>query len=327
MKADLHTRNRGADAPPSPGFKTWFIALLLGAWATTGFSQTVFQRNGTASLLVHAPVIENRLDLRLADVLKITLRVEGPRDLEVTIPDKITQSPGWGVREVSPAGTFDLEGNRRRWEQTFTFEPLAPQTLGLQIEPLRVRVPGAEPVSHSWKPLLVRVTSTITDPNLKELRDQVTLEMPPLARDSSANWPWIALAISALAVFFLGFFLWKKRQLASPALPPERWALRELDRLRALGLAEQGRVERFHTLLANILRRYLEKKFQLPARRRTTPEFLQNLPSCSLDPGRQAFLRAFFERCDLAKFAAASATAAECRALAEQARDFVMQKG
>lgn len=304
----------------------WFYLMLIGCCPETVFGQTVFQQNGAASLIVHNPLNDNRIDLQLADLLKITLRVEGPRGLEVAIPEKATQSPGWGVREVAPAGTFDLDDQRQRWEQTFTFEPLAPQIIPLQIEPLRVRLPGAKQIGYSWKPLPVRVTASITDPGLEELRDPVTLELPPPPEPSLKYLPWVALAILILAALFLGINSWTKRRPSSPALPPERWTLRELDKLMALDIPETGRGGRFHTLLANILRRYLEKKYHLPARRRTTPEFLQAMPSSTLDPSQQAFLRDFFERCDLAKFATAPATADECRTLAGQAQDFVQGK-
>ena len=57
------------------------------------------------------------------------------------------------------------------------------------------------------------------------------------------------------------------------ALTSAQVACRELDRIASLGLPAAGQVERFHTLVSNVLRRYLEKRFGLPARRQTTPEF------------------------------------------------------
>jgi hypothetical protein len=71
-------------------------------------------------------------------------------------------------------------------------------------------------------------------------------------------------------------------------------------------------------MLSNVVRRYLEKRFALPARRQTTPEFLQtmqNAPQLSAD--QQALVRSFLERCDLAKFANAQATAEECAVAAD----------
>ena len=89
--------------------------------------------------------------------------------------------------------------------------------------------------------------------------------------------------------------------------------------------AQGAKVEEFHTLLANVMRRYLEKKHGLPVRHLTTPEFgllLEREPK--LSDAQKAFLRPFFEQCDLAKFAGAAVPEATCRAERwRQACDFV----
>ncbi len=100
--------------------------------------------------------------------------------------------------------------------------------------------------------------------------------------------------------------------------------MRELERLRALHLPENGKFERFYTLLANVLRRYLERKFNLPARRRTTAEFLNEVPSIErFSVPQKDFLRTFLAHCDLAKFAGAQTSPEECGKLADEVRAFI----
>jgi hypothetical protein len=109
-------------------------------------------------------------------------------------------------------------------------------------------------------------------------------------------------------------------------VPPDRWALAELDRIDGLGLPEAGDVERYHTLLSDVVRGYLERRYRLPASRQTTPEFLKAVAAAGLlTPARQAVLGGFLERCDLAKFARAGYSADECRAAAAMARELVEQ--
>jgi hypothetical protein len=80
--------------------------------------------------------------------------------------------------------------------------------------------------------------------------------------------------------------------------------------------------------LANIMRRYLEKKYQLPARHRTTQEFLDVLQSSpKLSGPEQEYLKDFFTRCDLAKFAREKMTEDECLACAQSAKDFITAEG
>src|SRR5262249_43577900 len=111
-----------------------------------------------------------------------------------------------------------------------------------------------------------------------------------------------------------------------PPLSPQEWAVRELDRLEALQLPEQGEIERYHTLLSDVLRRFLELRFQLHAPRQTTAEFLQAAETAQqLTPARPGLLREVLQRRDLAKCARAAASADECRATLTLARSFIAE--
>jgi hypothetical protein len=129
-------------------------------------------------------------------------------------------------------------------------------------------------------------------------------------------------ALGALAL--AGWGLRRLRRRPVPAPTPSCWALAELDRLEGLKLAEAGRVDAYHTRLSEIVRRYLELRFQLRAPRQTTEEFLAAAPQAGvLSAEQQVLLREFLGRCDLAKFGRAAFSPAECHALGGMARDFV----
>src|SRR5262249_43265718 len=107
---------------------------------------------------------------------------------------------------------------------------------------------------------------------------------------------------------------------------PHEWAARELDRIEAQGLPEAGELERYHTLLSDVVRVYLERRFSLPASHQTTAEFLDTMrPAPRPTPAQPGPLRDFLERCDMAKFARAAPTPEECRAVAAMARGFVQE--
>jgi hypothetical protein len=117
-----------------------------------------------------------------------------------------------------------------------------------------------------------------------------------------------------------------RRRLAGPPRPltPHEWAARELARIEALGLPAAGEVERFHTLVSDLVRFYLERRFQLPASHQTTAEFLETMRRApQLTAAQQGLLRDFLGRCDMAKFARAAPSAEECAAVAGMARSFV----
>lgn len=163
--------------------------------------------------------------------------------------------------------------------------------------------------------------------DLGKLRDITGVERVP-EPPPEAPWPiWPWLVPAALGVSALLAWLWqRRRRRATPPPPADQWALAEIQRIAGLGLAGNGEVERYHTLLSDVVRRYLELRFQLPASRQTTPEFLQTMAASGLlAPAQQALLSGFLERCDLAKFARAGFSVDECRQAAAMACAFVEQ--
>ncbi len=163
--------------------------------------------------------------------------------------------------------------------------------------------------------------------DLGKLRDITGVEQVPEPPPEPAwpVWPWL-VPVFVLAGGLL-VWLWRRRRRREVPPPPAgQWALAEIERIEGLGLTANGEVERYHTLLSDVVRRYLELRFQLPASQQTTPEFLQaTATSGLLAPGQQALLGGFLERCDLAKFARAGFSADECRQVAGMARTFVEQ--
>jgi len=136
----------------------------------------------------------------------------------------------------------------------------------------------------------------------------------------SSYWPWIILLAIIAAVAALIYFL-KKRKKA-PAIdpqlliPPHR---RAKERLR--GATELiSDPYRFCSLVSDVIRIYLEERFNLHAPDRTTDEFLAELRDRSmLKEEHKLLLEDFLTRCDLVKFARHEPTEPELRALLDAA--------
>jgi hypothetical protein len=167
-----------------------------------------------------------------------------------------------------------------------------------------------------------------TEPiDLGRLRDITGIEKlpPPPPERPPLLWPWISLVF--LAGFgLIGWKLARRRKLEKSSLPPREWALAELEKIEKMSLFSSGESEEFHTLISNVIRGYLELRFQVPASQQTTPEFLKAISESNfLDQPGQLLLRSFLERCDLAKFARVRFSSQECRTSAQMARDLVCQ--
>lgn len=130
----------------------------------------------------------------------------------------------------------------------------------------------------------------------------------------------VALVLLVLAAAILVLRQWRRRR-PKVRLSPGEWARQALDEIAKLGLPAAGEIEQFHTRVSDVVRRYLELRFALPASRQTTVEFLETLrESPVLSDNSRAVLQDFLRRCDLVKFARASSTLEQCAELLATAR-------
>jgi hypothetical protein len=306
------------------GFRIFLIVALPIACAAAAIeTATVLQQQGPASLSVRAKVERGQVAIRLTDSLPLTLTVEGSDALKVK-PSTIKASEAIKVRSRSAPLLSAAGKDRLRWHQTFLLEPLVPGNHTIQVDSLEYRDQPGNWTSVKWQPVAVQVTTQIkaVDAKVEHIRDITNIEELP---ERPSPWRWLAWSLAGVAgavlVLFIVRQIRKRRQHRTVALTPQQWAVRELERIVALNLPARGEVERFHTMLSNVVRRYLEKRFALPARRQTTPEFLAAMPNApQLSAALQNRMHAFLERCDLAKFARAPVSNEECALTADMVR-------
>lgn len=122
---------------------------------------------------------------------------------------------------------------------------------------------------------------------------------------------WIVVLIGVILFFVIGLivFLWggkKEKVVIDPGtrlLPWERaWnRLRELQNRHYL---EEGRFKEFYSELSDILRIYIEDRFDIHAPDMTTEEFLGNLKYSAVLTGQnKKDVSDFLTHCDMVKFA------------------------
>jgi hypothetical protein len=142
-------------------------------------------------------------------------------------------------------------------------------------------------------------------------------------------WIWPAWVAGGLALGALGYAVWRwnrRRAIAAAKLPYEI-ALDRLEETRALMQPENAR--EFSITVSEIVRNYIEDRFQVRAARRTTEEFLHELlePSDSMLASHCGLLADFLHHCDLAKFARWILSVEEMETMLQSARTFVLETG
>lgn len=161
--------------------------------------------------------------------------------------------------------------------------------------------------------------STITE-DIRDIRGPKPIPSPWLLP------VWIGLGAIAAALL-CALWIWNRRRGQVAALLPYEIALAKLEEARALMQPENAR--EFSITVSEIVRQYIEVRFQVWAARRTTEEFLHDLlePSDALLTSHQELLSDFLHHCDLAKFARWILSTEDMETMLQSAHMFVLETG
>lgn len=144
------------------------------------------------------------------------------------------------------------------------------------------------------------------------------------------SWSTVLWAIGVFALLSLGaLYLWyRHRRAARPrALSLSEQTLLQLEQTRPLMRAQTAR--EFGIAASEVIRHYIEQRFNVATTQRTTEEFLQSLlhhPHETLASHR-SLLAQFLQQCDFVKFAGASLAVADMEVLLQSGRQFVLETG
>jgi hypothetical protein len=121
----------------------------------------------------------------------------------------------------------------------------------------------------------------------------------------------ILIIFGAIILIVGGIILyrrWKNKQplfgKPKPKIPPHIVAFKELSVLRTEKLWQQGKTKLYYTRITDIIRKYVEGRFSIPAMEKTSDEILADIKKNKIDE-LYSFekLREMFYTSDLAKFA------------------------
>jgi hypothetical protein len=146
--------------------------------------------------------------------------------------------------------------------------------------------------------------------------------------------PYIIVGLILLAfILFYIRYLQKKRQsqvipekLAAPAIPAHILALEQMDELVREKLWQQGKIKLYYSRLTDIIRQYIELRFQVPAMEQTTDDIIRDFVRKGLiKESIRKELKELLELADLVKFAKWNPVAEEHEASQQAAYDFILR--
>lgn len=212
----------------------------------------------------------------------------------------------WDTTTLAPNSKGVREHRLTAEMQSFALGPVA-----VPGAPIRFRIPG-EDVREGRFPtsgFFVGMTVPRTGPE-PPLRGMKALVPPPWW--ALVPWAWILGGLALAALLFWLVRRWLKSRKVKPAKalpeealePPAVEARRRLDALVARKLPEQGKTLEHGTELADLLRRFVERRFESPRPGYTTGELARHLAARGdVAPDDVAALKGILDACDLTKFA------------------------
>ncbi len=150
------------------------------------------------------------------------------------------------------------------------------------------------------------------------------LDIQPIVR---LNLDWIFWGLGIfLLVLILGFLfsryfnnrkkIPKAQKISLASVSPSEAALKALSELDAMGLLERGQFRKYYFELSEILRRFLEEVFKIPAIDATTEEILPKLKTSRFfSDESQVMVRKNLIHMDLVKFAKLTPSPTEIQGL------------
>jgi hypothetical protein len=143
--------------------------------------------------------------------------------------------------------------------------------------------------------------------------------------------PWIFLGLGIIAlIFFIYYYIRKHKKTEplftlkpKPKLPPHVIALNNLKELRHKKLWQGGRTKKYYTDLTDIVRTYIEERFNINAIEMTTDEILSSIREKQINSMAQDKLRQTLNLADMVKFAKAKPLPLENDNSLNQSIDFV----
>lgn len=162
------------------------------------------------------------------------------------------------------------------------------------------------------------------------------IKMPyaaPITFEEILPYLWMGLlALLLIGAGVYGYLYWKRKQMSQrpiiviPSDPPHIIAYRELDRIKEQKLWQQEKYKLYYSCLGDVLRQYIEHKFQVPALEQTSDELLRAIQQKGIVKHESfALLQTVLQTADLAKFAKAQPSPDENEQNFKNAFDFVSQ--
>ena len=279
---------------------TLFFAISIYSTAVAQIIQVNAQFDSTAILI--------------GDQIKLQIEVEHQKDVRVQFPATWIESLPRNIEivEIYPVDSIQLADGRVSLIQEILITSFDEGRH--ELPPIHFPFDAAGIVDTiATRPIYLDVflLPIDEDQGIADIKPIIEL---PLGWVDVLPWLWrIGLALIVIALIAFGIYAyirWRNNQpIFSPPIPvdpPHIIALRELDKLREEKLWQNNRIKDYYTRLSDVVRYYIEGRFDVTAMEMTSDEILAGIKNKGFEDNNLIDrLDKLFSLADLVKFAKA----------------------
>ena len=277
-------------------------------------------------LTAHVRVSRGKITIAETVLLELEAAVAPGYEVEMPKVDKALEN--FGLLDLQNMGDRLDENNNVVSSYRYRLEPFLSGTYPIPaftFEFYDVNNPDEKKYHLDTEPIDVEVASLLGEQRaelqIADIEDVV--EMP---KEPSYWWLWTMALAVVIASGVAWFSLRRKRiqQLVRIFRPAHEIAYARLRALVGDDLVKAGRIKEFYERISDILRHYIEHRFDLKAPERTTEEFLIELQwTDALSDSDKEHLGEFLKQCDLVKFARHTPTSEQIQRTFDLVKDFI----
>jgi hypothetical protein len=277
-------------------------------------------------LTVHIRADKSKMTIAETFLLELEAAIEP--GFEVHMPKVGEELENFGIVDWDNLGDKLDENNNVVSRYRYRLEPFLSGTFPIPaftFEFHEVNNPEEKKYELTTEPIDIEVASLLGEQRaelvIADIEDVVQIH-----KKSGYRWFWVLGLAGIVAAGGFLFYLRRKRitELVRIFKPAHEIAYEHLRALVKKDLIKKGEIKEFYEQISNILRHYIEHRFNLKAPERTTEEFLFELATADiLGSADRHDLDDFLRHCDLVKFAKYNPSAEQIQETFDLVKNFI----
>jgi len=289
---------------------------------------------------VEVQIDVDKKEISIADRLNLSISVISDEAYDVTVPGFGEKLDQFGIVDYHTSQPELTGDNRSKISRSYVLEPFLSGEY--VIAPMKIffkkKDNSDDPDNENndendheieTEELTIHVTSLLPE-NFEEL----TLHdiQPPENLPQSYNlWMWGGILCGFVLLSGIAFVVIIRIRtktgdgMAANKIPAHLLAFDELNALVSENLVEKGDIKAFYQKISDIVRRYIENRFNIKAPEQTTEEFLTGIQTRDdFNDTYKALLKNFLTHCDLVKFARHQPETEDIQNTFDSSKEFIL---